>query len=134
MFESLGKMNLEMEKLRKAAQAQIKPALQEALKDLQNAVPDVEAVRWQQYTPYFNDGDTCEFSVHDPEVKFKGDADFTSSWDLDSDKLSKTQLEVIGNFGEELRDAEDALKAAFGDHAQVTVDPSGIETEAYEHD
>ncbi|MFC4114140.1 hypothetical protein [Nonomuraea zeae] len=31
--------------------------------------PRVEAVRWEQYTPYFNDGDVCEFSVGSPEIK-----------------------------------------------------------------
>lgn len=29
-------------------------------------VPQLNAIRWTQYTPYFNDGDTCEFSVGDP--------------------------------------------------------------------
>lgn len=28
--------------------------------------PGVKAIVWKQYTPYFNDGDTCEFSVNDP--------------------------------------------------------------------
>jgi hypothetical protein len=30
----------------------------------------VKAVRWEQYTPYFNDGDVCEFGVNEPEVGF----------------------------------------------------------------
>lgn len=29
------------------------------------ANPDVKAVVWNQYTPYFNDGEACEFGVHD---------------------------------------------------------------------
>ena len=28
--------------------------------------PSIKAIVWTQYTPYFNDGDTCEFSVHEP--------------------------------------------------------------------
>lgn len=28
--------------------------------------PSVKAIVWNQYTPYFNDGDTCEFSVGEP--------------------------------------------------------------------
>ena len=28
--------------------------------------PAVNAIKWSQYTPYFNDGDTCVFSVNDP--------------------------------------------------------------------
>lgn len=26
--------------------------------------PQVQSVTWRQYTPYFNDGDTCEFSAY----------------------------------------------------------------------
>lgn len=26
--------------------------------------PQLKALVWEQYTPYFNDGDVCEFSVH----------------------------------------------------------------------
>lgn len=26
----------------------------------------VRCITWRQYTPYFNDGETCEFSVHEP--------------------------------------------------------------------
>lgn len=37
------------------------------------AVPGVEAVRWQQYTPSFNDGEACEFGVHEASVKIAGD-------------------------------------------------------------
>jgi hypothetical protein len=28
--------------------------------------PEVNSVVWHQYAPYFNDGEPCEFSVHDP--------------------------------------------------------------------
>ncbi|UDL15302.1 hypothetical protein SEA_KUDEFRE_73 [Gordonia phage Kudefre] len=34
------------------------------------AFPEVEAVRWEQYTPYFNDGDACEFGVREASLKF----------------------------------------------------------------
>ena len=30
--------------------------------------PGITAVRWTQYTPYFNDGDECVFSVNTPYV------------------------------------------------------------------
>lgn len=32
------------------------------------ANPHVDGVIWTQYTPYFNDGDACEFGVNDPAV------------------------------------------------------------------
>jgi len=34
--------------------------------------PGVEAVRWTQYTPYFNDGDACVFHTGEVYVKVKG--------------------------------------------------------------
>jgi len=27
--------------------------------------PTIQTISWTQYTPYFNDGEPCEFSVHD---------------------------------------------------------------------
>lgn len=37
------------------------------------AFPEVESVRWTQYTPYFNDGEACVFGLHSREIKFVGD-------------------------------------------------------------
>jgi len=31
----------------------------------------VHAITWQQFTPYFNDGETCEFSVNEPYALYK---------------------------------------------------------------
>lgn len=36
------------------------------------AHPKVSKVRWTQYTPYFNDGEACEFSTHGAEVSLAG--------------------------------------------------------------
>lgn len=49
------------------------PILQRVLDE----VPDVE-VKWNQYTPYFNDGDPCEFSVGDASFKIPGVTDDSS--------------------------------------------------------
>lgn len=37
------------------------------------ALPELEFITWTQYSPYFNDGDECTFSVHDLEYKLKGE-------------------------------------------------------------
>lgn len=39
------------------------------------AVPGVRGLVWEQYTPYFNDGDSCEFSLNDVRVILEGDDD-----------------------------------------------------------
>lgn len=49
------------------------PILQAVLE----AVPDIK-VTWKQYTPYFNDGDPCEFNVHDAGFSIPGVTDGTT--------------------------------------------------------
>lgn len=51
-------------------QAETQQKLQKSLKELFSEFwvnnPDIKTVVWTQYTPYFNDGDPCVFSVNDP--------------------------------------------------------------------
>jgi hypothetical protein len=47
-------------------QATAQELFKETTKEFFDKNPSVTAVIWSQYTPYFNDGDTCEFSVHEP--------------------------------------------------------------------
>lgn len=42
----------------------------------------IKAVYWAQYTPYFNDGDTCEFGVREPS--FTTNPEVAKAW-LDED-------------------------------------------------
>ncbi len=117
-------------------------------------VDNVEAVRWSQYTPYFNDGDVCEFSANGARVLLSGqdedtedDSDyggnFASEYDL-FDSRDYTNHTVVGAKPaylpvKSLSDAlesgafDNALIEAFGDHATVTVRPTGITVDYYEH-
>lgn len=59
--------------------------------------PCVEAVQWTQWTPYFNDGDPCQFSVNETHIlvtrKFALDnPDVVHGYDPDEDD-SDTELE-----------------------------------------
>lgn len=121
--------------------------------------PGVEAVRWNQYTPYFNDGEACEFSIYSAYVKVIGDEDeeagdygdgFRSLYDLfdyGSDYTDKKYRQVGGYPGKLIYDALHAferviesgrhdviLNEKFGDPAQVTATKNGFEVEFYEHD
>lgn len=55
-----------MEEAQKAFQAEAKRVLGEETLAFFAANPEIGQIRWRQYTPYFNDGDTCEFGVNDP--------------------------------------------------------------------
>lgn len=42
---------------------------------------DLQSFGWMQYTPYWNDGDTCEFTVYNDEPTINGED--VSAWSLE---------------------------------------------------
>lgn len=120
----------------------------------------VESVRWEQYTPYFNDGEPCEFSPGDIRIKLKGVSEddvvtdygdgYLSSYDLtDYDiqwdyrtqgsrpfkkELAGVSLEGFGDIFLDLSPWTFWLQETFGDHAEVTATPEGFNVEYYNHD
>lgn len=115
------------------------------------------AVVWTQYTPYFNDGEPCEFSVGGmraalataiPGTYTSGRLADNSETDEDEDGDGEGfPLYDVWDFRDEpytpllaaLRvledDAfEDVLYKAFGDHCQVIARPDGFTVREYEHD
>lgn len=134
-------------------------ALKEVFKELFEKHPRLESVTWVQYTPYFNDGDPCYFSVHDfdasinepdvPEGTEDEDADedeededlydddYTYGERLstiaksDDPELQKL-AEAVGELNGEI--PEDVLESVFGDHCKVTATRDGFGITEYEHD
>lgn len=115
-------------------------ALLEGFAALFAASPSIEAVRWRQYTPYFNDGEPCEFSVREPYYKLVGGSDeagdygdgFEYAGYMDSPVRAAVELtKHVKLFTSEL---EDVFHATFGDHAKVTVSRDlSVEVEQYDH-
>ena len=129
--------------------------LKEALQLLWDACPTLEAVCWTQYTPYFNDGDACEFRVNSigsglfaggPEVDEGGES-WDSGWNGNlwfsenytsvdeayyaerkalAPALAKTNAAFDSN--------EEMLRQMFGDHAKVLAYRDGrVVVEEYDH-
>lgn len=111
------------------------------------ASPEIKAIRWTQYTPYFNDGDVCEFSRHDFEFAGEikddlkenaasydsrdSDLQFFSIWDLkDNSRLKRAMLQLSKTFN----NTEDVFEAAFGDGVKVVCSPNGFDVEEVDHD
>lgn len=74
------------------------PILQAVLDD-----PLIESFGWQQYTPYFNDGDPCEFGVHSPWFRTTEDDEDADTYDLAVDygahpTLGDTEDTYEGNY------------------------------------
>lgn len=92
-----------------------------------------ETASWSQYTPYFNDGDTCIFRVGAGGVSVNG---FDPYEPMDVDAATKVNLETaINAFQKVLHSFSEAtLEELFGDHVRVTVTPTGARSEQYDHD
>ncbi len=130
------------EQMKKEGQA----AFNEAIKEVFEAHPEIEAFRWSQYTPYFNDGDTCEFGVNTdvdllpvnkaplPHVeKDKYRYRQEDEWYCGSNGMPYEYEAASNDFSAVLR-IEELMLALFGDHGQITCYRDRIEVEEYQHD
>lgn len=147
-------MNNEMSELRANYRKRGQEIFKLAFKEFFDANPEVNVVGWRQYTPYFNDGDACEFRCYaeyafvsntkdyhniqwgeyngDEEGVWISDPDYG---DTDPDMIPES---VIKN-SDALRNLlakidEDVFLDMFGDHVQVFATREGFEVVEYEHD
>ena len=58
----------EQRALKAKFQTEAQAMFKETMKEFFDKNPGITALKWTQYTPYFNDGDACEFRVN--EVTF----------------------------------------------------------------
>jgi hypothetical protein len=103
----------------------------------------IESITWNQYTPYFNDGEECEFSTNFDYFSINGEniddidaLDWRIKYHLEGDKEKIELYGLVEEFKELLNSIDNEFyKDLFGDHVEVTVKADGtVETEEYEHD
>lgn len=146
--QRLAPMREAMDAVRTKMKDEGKAILHDALKSLFDAHPELEAVKWTQYTPYFNDGDACEFSVNEPRFRTTGapeDVGYYEDgfWDMPWGEYnpewngpSESIASAVKALGEMLTDSAmgEVLLGVFGDHAEITATRDGIEVDSYAHD
>ncbi len=144
--------------LQKKFQETAQALFKETTKEFFDKNPGVTAVIWTQYTPYFNDGDTCEFSVGEPNFTNVKDLDDLTRWgeyegenenewsespwgfkyhaEKHGTKYDGIDLDLIEKFSHTIQSSEmeDVMKAMFGDHVRVVATREGFEVEEYDHD
>lgn len=65
ILEKIKAQLAEIQKQKEQLTEELRKDFAPMLKPLLDKLPDsVESIGWIQYTPYFNDGDECEFGVH----------------------------------------------------------------------
>ena len=111
--------------------------------------PELTLIKWSQFTPYFNDGDTCEFNINSFTVSNAKNSELVNTWgEYDISKGPEPEdlilIEYLRNSKYELiKEIEDfaqselgegIFKSVFGDHVIVTVTKDNITSEEYEHE
>lgn len=136
----------DFKKMRDDLNARIKQdgmsSLKLAFTEFFNQHPEVHALKWHQYTPYFNDGDTCEFSVYDvsylpadkakaqeSDTDFVNDEDFLETWG----RSENPTHDAVSSFWDNTKD-DDIFQIIFGDHVCVLATRDGFTVAEYEHD
>ncbi len=146
-LEKLKEVQNKVRETLQQAKEMAKGAFEEGCSALFEQFPNLVGFSWTQYTPYFNDGDTCTFGCHasDPNIWFKDDLSQDDEEDFDEDGAyfseydyeDKTDPKCLAGMAvvEFLTAFDDELMLSmFDDHCKVTVTRNGVDVEEYSHD
>ena len=114
--EKFDKLLDEQEELRRKFQATAQELFKETTKEFFDSNPAITAVVWTQYTPYFNDGDTCEFGVNSPTFTNAPDPESVSWGSYDGDEEGVFAVEnisyVMNSDRDYYKNEQEAIKKA----------------------
>jgi hypothetical protein len=137
--ESVTKYQLAREKIRIAkeeAEKVMSDAFAEVFAEFFIKHPEVDSFSWRQYTPFFNDGEACEFyaRIDYPSVTISGEY---YSDEYDTPDQYKGIHEEVADLLRQFH--SDEYFTMFGDHKAITVSRDGstikIDVDDYEdHD
>ncbi len=147
-------LNKEIERQLTEARNKIEGVIQSVFADFLQKFPKVYGIGWTQGTPAWNDGESCEFAVHELNLYLTEEAYEDGDSDQDvfggyRSKPSEDELARIEDVGgeEEFRKIlahfksvedffrsidEDDMQLIFGDGSKILSTKDGIEVEDYE--
>ena len=112
-----------MQELRSELKAEFSKQLEPALKRILELTPGAASVGWDQYTPYFNDGDPCEFSVNG-----------VYCFDQEDDEIWQLPEEVREIGREIMAVPTTVFLDCFGEHASIRFDGKNLTVSECHHD
>jgi phage host-nuclease inhibitor protein Gam len=125
----------EIQKLKneiKSKREELKSFCQEQFKlggeELFEQNPTLKSFSFKGFIPYFNDGDTCEYSADIDYPDINGESGYDIEYDEDKKELIPLQEKVkdfLQNFDDEF------YESVFGSHAEVTVTKDQIKIKEY---
>lgn len=148
---------------RRILKEKAEPAFRRMFDQYFEAHPTVTAVRFTAYTPYFNDGETCEFGVNSVTLQtnevvmkpkyVKKPRPKKGNWDSGYDWVEEGEEPVpqdewldeytskpasakfqMPQLQRALEQLQDMIEEVYGDHNQFTITREGIEVEDYQHE
>ena len=122
----------------------------------------VKMIYWNQYTPYFNDGQECTFRINDlmysdrvvdfnpehfdDEEVYDDAGDrivlcYGSMWECSSNVFTQVDIKSFGKetltllrkFRKFIDENEDLIKDIFGEHSEIFITEEGVVVEEYDH-
>lgn len=82
--DKIRKLHNQVSKLQNEITKESKKAFKQMTKDVFKKYPELQSFSWQQYTPYFNDGDTCTFSAYTDYLYINGSEESESLYEISS--------------------------------------------------
>lgn len=137
------------------ARQRMQDVIKSVFADFFRKYPDVYGIGWVQYTPSWNDGESCEFSVHEVNLYLtedaydEGDSDndiFDGSWrrsGLSADEQARVDavggeqrlreiiahFEPVADFIEQMEDAD--MQLIFGNGSRILATKDDLTVEDY---
>jgi hypothetical protein len=129
-ISKLREANEEFNKMKESYRDKISESFVKVIVEHLALTDNLTQVHWTQYTPYFNDGDTCYFRVN-------FDLYYIEEWCEDNDiELTDNDRSIINLIEEVVNSVDDEMMMLlFGDHSKVTITKEGdVTIDHYEHD
>lgn len=151
----LAQLKTRLEEMREEIKKEARSVFTEGVKDVFESFPQLHAISWRQYTPYWCDGDICEFSAqtYEPNLYIKVPQDMSAeSWPEAEGQIELEDGTLVAyydgwNMPSEFRDIQKAIGkflgelsnddflAMFGDHAEVVIYADGTQrVMEYDHE
>lgn len=110
--------------------------IQECINEIFATNSSIETIGWSQYTPYFNDGDICRFSVHTDNIVING----KSIYEINEEESNSQGYEVAANKLTSCLDSIACIDVGplifqeLFDEGEIIFDKESYSTEYIEHD
>jgi hypothetical protein len=114
----ISEANERINELKKQVQKELQAEFSGALNELFDTYPFVKSLSFTAYTPFFNDGDTCEYNVHHDNCEFNGYDEYKDEPQGDGVNVLRLARKTI--YVEEPNPGYDPLNLGWGSHRNKT--------------